>query len=414
VTAAPAPFENVVAPSPATWAAGGRRWVHDPDDDQACLRRLTALNDLAAGRVVCHPTPGASWPVLIRDLLEALGKRRDALTHERRVRDGADLLQVWMRAERVRHLVVLRAHRLPPRHLAAVASLAAATRTTLWLVWHDIEPPAAGWEGEVWSWVRAVAAIGDHTAPNGSLRLRSAERIYREAVAEARREARLWRIAPPRQRRYTQPRCGLGALVQRLTINAATEAELRVRLDAARAGFAAEGLTLVLPADPSSVAMLGPRITPQALSKLRRISCPTSAAALLLAVATDARPGRIAGCAVRSVSPDAGQVQLLPGTYRIPVSAAPLMRAALIEHHERGLPGYALLTGRDGGLLLAQAMVNRIARTATFAGISRAVGRSDSGPEEPFAAPLVNSGAVRIDGAEPPSWPRSHLPSPRP
>jgi hypothetical protein len=29
-------------------------------------------------------------------------------------------------------------------------------------------------------------------------------------------------------------------------------------------------------------------------------------------------------------------------------------------------------------------------------------GRSDSGPEEPFAAALVNSGAGRIDGSGPP------------
>jgi hypothetical protein len=178
--------------------------------------------------------------------------------------------------------------------------------------------------------------------------------IYREAVVEARREALLWRIAPPRQRRYTRPGCGLGALLQRLTIDATTEAELGMRLDAARAGFAAEGLTFVLPSDPAALGVLGPQI----LSRLRRIGCPTSAAALLLAVATDARAGRVASCTVQSVSPDAKQVQLLPGTYRIPADATPLLRAALIEHQARGLPGYALLTAHDGGLLLAQAMAN--------------------------------------------------------
>jgi hypothetical protein len=152
VTAAAAPSGAAVAPAPSPSAAGERRWVHDPRDDLACLRRLTALHDLDAGRVVCHPTPGASWPVLIRDLLEALGKRRDALSRERRVRDGADLLQVWIRAERVAHLVVLRAHRLSAPVLEALAKLAAASGSTLWLVWHDTEPPPSGWEGEVWSW----------------------------------------------------------------------------------------------------------------------------------------------------------------------------------------------------------------------------------------------------------------------
>jgi hypothetical protein len=75
----------------------------DPHDDAACMWSLTALHDLGAGRVVCHPSPGASWPVLVRDLLTALGKHRDALARERRVRDGPALLRVWLRAENVAH-----------------------------------------------------------------------------------------------------------------------------------------------------------------------------------------------------------------------------------------------------------------------------------------------------------------------
>ncbi len=117
---------------------------------------------------------------------------------------------------------------------------------------------------------------------------------------------------------------------------------------------------------------------------------------------------------VGSVSPDAGQVRLLPGTYRIPAAAGSLLRAALIEHQARGLPGYALLTGHDGRLLLAQAMANLITRTATFAGLPRSIERSDSGPEEPFAVGLVNSGGVRIDGAGPYPRPRPDLPRHRP
>jgi hypothetical protein len=56
-------------------------------------------------------------------------------------------------------------------------------------------------------------------------------------------------------------------------------------------------------------------------------------------------------CRPRSISPDLGQVRLLPGTYRIPESARPLLRAALLDHQARGLPGYALFAaGRGGGL----------------------------------------------------------------
>jgi hypothetical protein len=87
--------------------------------------------------------------------------------------------------------------------------------------------------------------------------------------------------------------------------------------------------TLVVPSDPAALAVLGPRITPQTVARLRRIACPTSAAALLLALATDARAGRVASCTPRSISPDSGQVGLLPGTYRVPAATRPLLRAAL-------------------------------------------------------------------------------------
>jgi hypothetical protein len=410
VTAA-VPLGVEPAPVRTMSADSGLRWVHDPEDDQACLHDLTALHDLGAGRVVCHPTPGATWPILTRDLLEALGKRRDALAQARRVGDGAALVRTWIRAERVRHLIVLRAHRLRPPLLAAPAELATAAAVTVWLVWHDTDPPAP--TGEVWDWPGAVTALRHPSRPGGTSRLRPAEQIYREAVAEARREARLWRVAPPRQRRFTQPGCGLGAMLQRLTIDAATPADLEMRVAAARAGFAAEGLALIVAAAP---AELGPRITPPVMDRLRRIACPTSAAALLLAVATDARAGRIADCRPGWISPDAKQVTLLTGTYRIPEVARPLLRAALLDHQDRGLPTYALFTRRDGGLLLAQAMSHSIARAAAIADVpdphaATPAGRSDSdsGPETPFAAALVNAGA-RIDGAGSPPRPRPHLP----
>jgi hypothetical protein len=227
--------------------------------------------------------------------------------------------------------------------------------------------------------------------------------IYREAVAEARREARLWRAAPPRQRRFTQPGCELGALLQRLSIGAVTEAELDLRLDAARTGFAIEGLTLVLPGELHTRDLIGPRLPAPVVTRLRRIACPTSAAALLLALATDARPGRIARCMQRSVRPDGGHVGLLPGRYCIPGTAQALLRAALLDHHTRGLPDYTMFAPQDGPLFLTQAMANLITRAARLAELPlpHPFQRSDFGLEQPFAADLVNTGRVRLDGATP-------------
>lgn len=126
--------------------------------------------------------------------------------------------------------------------------------------------------------------------------------------------------------------------------------------------------------------------------------------------------GLVASCSPRSISPDLGQVRLLPGTYRIPEPARPLLRAALLDHQACGLPAYALFAGaRGGGLLLPQAMGNLIGRAAALADLpiplaATSAGRSDSGSEEPFATALVNSGAVRIDGGGPPPRLRPRLP----
>lgn len=54
----------------------GLRWVLDPLDDVWCVRALTALHSLDAGLLVCHPPPGATWPVLVGDLLHV--RRRAA------------------------------------------------------------------------------------------------------------------------------------------------------------------------------------------------------------------------------------------------------------------------------------------------------------------------------------------------
>jgi hypothetical protein len=131
---------------------------------------------------------------------------------------------------------------------------------------------------------------------------------------------------------------------------------------------------------------------------------PDQRAAPLLAVATDARAGRVGTCTVRSVSPDARQVPLLPAPNASPSTPAPLLRAALVDHQTRGLAGYALLTAHGGRLLLTQSHGQPHRPDRNPRRTPRSIERSDSGPEEQFAAALVNSGSVRIDGVGPSLW----------
>jgi hypothetical protein len=308
--------------------------VLDPDDDVACMRTMYRLHDLAAGVVVCHPHPRATWPVLVSDLLTALGKHPRALSRERRTRDGPALLRVWLTAERTTHLVVLRAHRLSAAVLALLAELAADVGCTLWLVWHHYDRPPLPGQRMNWD-----AVIGSLRAAPGSQQCRNTDDdVYADPVAAARYEARTWR--PDGHRlgwetpyyKHAWPGCDVGALLQRLTIDAATDVELRGRLYAAQHGFAAEGRSLTLPdLDMAEVAVLGPRLAPDTIDRLRLIVCPATAAALMLALVTDTDAVELQ-LQRADRDRDLHQVALVAGRYSIPERGRPIWRAALLGH----------------------------------------------------------------------------------
>jgi hypothetical protein len=107
--------------------------VIDPDDDaefargfgEACRR---------AGRFVVHTSPRQRWAWRMQtEVLTALGKHWD------RPAQGGDatvaqLAQAWLRAERARDLVVLRAHHLAGPALDWLLSLPAREGLRLWLI----------------------------------------------------------------------------------------------------------------------------------------------------------------------------------------------------------------------------------------------------------------------------------------
>ncbi|MCD2191695.1 hypothetical protein [Actinomycetospora soli] len=151
-------------PGEVAGGAGGHRrlrWVCDRDDDRACVETLLALSHPTTGVLVVLAAPGAPWAVLAREVLLALGKDRAALAGLGR-RRLADLAALWLRAERIEHLVVLRAHRLPPRTLHALNELAHALDLACWPVHHG--PTDA--PGHALSWHAAVELLRDRRRPD--------------------------------------------------------------------------------------------------------------------------------------------------------------------------------------------------------------------------------------------------------
>ena len=393
------PDAGDTAAGPGGDHGGGLRWVLDPADDVACVRTLTALHDLDACRVVCHPRPGATWSTLVEDLLRALGKHPRALSRERRRRYGAHLLRVWLRAEPVRHLIVLRANRLAPALLVQIADLAAAADVALWLVWHHHKPAPLPRHRTGWS-----TAVDTLLAEPAVARPVPGEReVYAEAFAaarhEARHEARHWRpdghrlgpLVPTIQ--HAWPGCDLGALLQRLTVDAATGAELRIRLRAARAGFAAEGRRLTLPdLDPATLAVLGPRLAPSTVEQLRQLVCPITAAAVALALVTDAEPRFLTS---RRLDAGTEHVALLAGQYRIPVRARLFLQAAILTHDD---PAPKRLFADSGQPYISpQRFAHRVARGAALTGISPPTAARPLygfNPATPFAATVARATSV--------------------
>jgi hypothetical protein len=314
---------------------------------------------------------------------------------EQRTRHGTTLLRVWLRAEGVRHLVVLRAHLLRPAIRDELAALAAAAGLTVWLVWHrrDPPPPAPAAAVIALPWIRAATL----------LRTDIREHAYRGALAAARREAALWRDHPPRPRlrRFAHPGCALAAVIQRLTIDAVTRSELQVRLHVVAAGFAAEGVQLTLPAaTAAATAALGPRLSPHTITRLRQLACPSSVAALMLALAADAAVACLNGCTPHLTSPDGRTVRTLGGLYRIPPRARPLLRAAVIAHQELRGPAHSLLIGTDGSPIGRHRMLHLLQRVARLTGLEvpRAVVQAGTGLHAamPFASDYILNAAAAV------------------
>lgn len=115
--------------------------VEDGEDSWDVVELITAVTERVGGCAALHPTPGlASSKQLAADLLVSLGKRFDALAFERVGGRAWELARVWMEAEQVRHLFVLRAHLLDIRRWRELIGLAVDVGMEVWFVVHPAVP----------------------------------------------------------------------------------------------------------------------------------------------------------------------------------------------------------------------------------------------------------------------------------
>lgn len=114
--------------------------LHDPGDTAAVTHALLAAHAPPAGVVVVHPPPGAAGHGHARldvDILHALGHSVARLgIEDLSGRDVWHALAAWISADRIRYLVVLRAHRLAVGPRSRLIQLQAAAGVGLVLVWH--------------------------------------------------------------------------------------------------------------------------------------------------------------------------------------------------------------------------------------------------------------------------------------
>ena len=115
----------------------------DRDDDAHVTHTLLRAHDPASAVVTVHPTPGMSTATMLaHDLLLALGHSlyRVGAAGATGPESAWRAVTAWIRGDGIRHLIVLRAHRLSAAQHARLLRLRHDTGVHLVLVWHSRDP----------------------------------------------------------------------------------------------------------------------------------------------------------------------------------------------------------------------------------------------------------------------------------
>lgn len=304
--------------------------------------------------------PGATTPGrFAADLLVALGKDHEALAWERQTHRSWHLAFVWLRAEALRHLVVLDADRLEPALWKLLADLATGLRVQLWLVvLHLVDPSPLEVLGLWREWTTAelvdrlphthrtrdAARLGDDVALPGdgflTFRAASSEQLPRRRFAtvdalyrEAFGAARDWNQEVPRR-----DRAAIARQLRALMVHSNSVAETRVRLLAAQAAHLLDGTLIRISWHPWRGQHLVPTtgLSRRLARRLRRVATPAWACALALRAATALPDDHLAALRMKHLSEDGRRVVIAGERFDVPAHAAALVRSQLLFRRDAG------------------------------------------------------------------------------
>lgn len=391
--------------------------VVDADDDPALYEDLHRRADLPSGVVVARPVPGvAGIGTLAADLLLAMGKHFDALARERQLGRGWGLASLWALAERLRHLIVCDAERLPAALVSRTAELAAGAGAHLWLVARSPLRQAVVESlgrtgrcspGELVALLPVIDAVAapsidsDVALPADNFltfraackRLLNAETFDAvDAVyLDAHEGTRDWL----RRRRESLDSEEVATQLRAVTSSSLSSAETIVRLRAAQAAYFVDGvlveLTGIRRRGPVDVVDIG--LSHRAASRLRRLVTPGWACALALAMVGGLDPIDLSRLNTDALDREGQRLSVGRHEYEIPDYAAALVRAQLLDRaHAESEEKHALLTDRKGGRFDPAVLGRRIDRAMAMA----AIWEADREPRAGWEPAPVRGHQVRV------------------
>ncbi len=355
------------------------RVVTDAEDTLTCARWFRRWHDLDRGRITTRIAPPATRRSVPRDILRSLGKRLTLPESPGQTADLWPLVEVWLAAERIRHVFVLRAHLLADDALERLLAACDTARAVPWLIVAVPTPPdemmtlldrvlANPWgESDLQSCIRSFQqTVHEEGGPPPA---RPAQRprpwpllpddefwSFRLACDDLLSEADFERVdaemlvgrmtalewiqhrAPTNSERYALDVEEIRGLLTGICASTATTGQALARLRGAQIALFFAGALVHIPADAlSALAGNAPSSLDRRAAALFRGFGSTrlaAAGALALASAQPARHLRVLN--LNSVSDDASEVSLHRSAYPIPFYARGLIRAHCVMREREG------------------------------------------------------------------------------